>query len=452
MTHPARPPAVAGTFYPQDPRALRQAVEASLDAAEPSERFEAKALVVPHAGFVYSGPVAGKAYALLRDRRAEIRRVVLLGPSHRVGFRGLAVPAAATFETPLGAVPIDREGVACALELPQVRCLDAAHAREHSLEVQLPFLQLTLPRFSLVPLVVGDAAPDEICQVIERLWGGAETLVVVSSDLSHYLPYEEARSMDEETARAIEALAPEAIGREQACGRGPLQGLLLAARRHGLCARRLDLRSSGDTAGSRDSVVGYGAFAFCAPAALPQDSPWRPLLRVARDSIDSGLREGEPLAVDPDAFAAPLRELRASFVTLHVDDALRGCTGSLAPAAPLVRDVARNAFRAAFEDPRFEPIQPSELARLHVHVSVLGPMQPLAAASEEELVAALRPGEDGLLLEDGTRRATFLPAVWKQLPSPRDFVRHLQQKAGLPAGAFSPGTRAFRYAVEEVAD
>ncbi len=255
-------PAVAGVFYPDDPEALRATVMTDLArVAHPSAK-RPKALVVPHAGYVYSGPVAASAYAELRPLRQRVRRVVLLGPSHRVAFDGLAVSAADAFETPLGRVPVDREGVARALELSQVRTLDAAHAREHSLEVQLPFLQLALSDFALVPLVVGDATAAEVAEVIEALWGGDETLLLVSSDLSHYLSYEEGRKMDLATSDAIERLAPEDIGFDQACGRLPIQGLLLAARRHGLEVTTLDLRSSGDTAGGRDSVVGYGAYAF----------------------------------------------------------------------------------------------------------------------------------------------------------------------------------------------
>lgn len=452
MAATIRPPAVAGTFYPADPHALRRTVRACLDAALPAADLRVKALVVPHAGYLYSGGIAGRAYAQLRPLRRRFRRVVLLGPSHRVGFRGLAVPEADAFETPLGEIPVDADGVARALALPQVHRLDAAHAREHSLEVQLPFLQLTLEGFSLVPLVVGDATPSEIAEVIEALWDDDETLVIVSSDLSHYLSYEEARSLDGRTTRAIERLAPEEIGREQACGRLPVQGLLLVARRRGLHAHVLDVRSSGDTAGPRDSVVGYGAFAFTADPPSRRPGGLEPLLLVARGSIEHGLREGVPLPVDPMRFDPPLREKRASFTTLHVGGALRGCTGSLEPTLPLVEDVARNAFRAAFHDSRFAPIGALDLPSLRVHVSVLGPLEPLRVASEAELVAVLRPGVDGLVLEDGTRRATFLPAVWKQLPSPLDFVRHLQRKAGLPALAFTASTRAFRYGVEEVED
>jgi AmmeMemoRadiSam system protein B len=255
-----RRPAVAGTFYPGAPRALEDAVRGFLGAATGSADPAPKALIAPHAGYVYSGPVAASAYARIAARTAEIRRVVLLGPAHRFRLRGLAAPEAEVFETPLGAVRIDRAALEPVLALPQVVASDAAHAREHSLEVHLPFLQLLLGDFGLVPLVVGDAAAEEVEQVIDLLWGGSETLIVVSTDLSHYHDYATAKRIDTETTRAVEICAAESIDSEQACGYVPLQGLLLRARNHGLSVRAVDVRNSGDTAGSRDSVVGYGSF------------------------------------------------------------------------------------------------------------------------------------------------------------------------------------------------
>ena len=265
MSH-GRPPAVAGSFYPADPDELEALVAGYL--AEGARRPGAaggaapKAVIAPHAGFVYSGPVAGSVYARIAPLRGRIERVVLLGPSHRVPLRGLAVPAADFFETPLGPVPVDRAAVERIESLPQVVRLDAAHAAEHSLEVQLPFLLRVLDRFTLVPLAVGDASAEEVDEVLEALWGGAETLIVVSSDLSHYYDYETARRLDAATTRAIEALDPQGLGAESACGRVPARGLLVAARRHGLRAETVDLRSSGDTAGPRDQVVGYGGYVF----------------------------------------------------------------------------------------------------------------------------------------------------------------------------------------------
>lgn len=256
-----RQPAVAGMFYPDDPRVLRSMIDEFLRTAK-SDGGAPKALIAPHAGYVYSGPIAASAYARLASVRDTVRRVVLLGPSHRVPFHGLAASSASQFLTPLGPVPVDQEAYNQILDLPQVRVLDEAHALEHSLEVHLPFLQEVLHDFAVVPLVVGEASASEVDEVLERLWGGPETLIVVSSDLSHYHDYATARAMDSRTSKAIEALHPQAIDYDQACGRAPMNGLLEAARKHGLRVHTVDLRNSGDTAGPRDQVVGYGAYVF----------------------------------------------------------------------------------------------------------------------------------------------------------------------------------------------
>lgn len=256
-----RRPAVAGMFYPDDPEELRATVAALL-AKAPQDGPPPKALIAPHAGYVYSGPVAATAYARLGPARETVRRVGLLGPSHHVAFRGIAASHAEFFETPLGRVALDTRALTQIAELPQVQVLDAAHAREHSLEVHLPFLQVALKDFTLIPLVVGDATTAEVAQVLERLWGGPETLIVVSSDLSHYHGYATARRLDRQTSGLIEDLSPVPLHGEQACGCRPVNGLLQAARDHGLQVQLLDLRNSGDTAGPRDRVVGYGAYAF----------------------------------------------------------------------------------------------------------------------------------------------------------------------------------------------
>ncbi len=256
-----RPPAVAGAFYPADPDQLRAMATACLHEAG-SVGTPPKAMIVPHAGYEYSGPIAATAYARLTAARDRISKVILLGPSHRLPFYGLAVSSADYFATPLGNVPIDREGFASALHLPQVKVLDEAHQLEHSLEVHLPFLQLTLNQFSLLPLVVGDASATEVSDVLDTLWGGDETLIVVSSDLSHYLNYSAAKMIDKETAELIEELRADEIGPDRACGCRSICGLLDAARQHGLHATAIDLRNSGDTAGSHQEVVGYGAFVF----------------------------------------------------------------------------------------------------------------------------------------------------------------------------------------------
>lgn len=256
-----RPPAVAGSFYPADPGRLRAQVEQLLREAKPAA-IAPKALIAPHAGYIYSGPIAASAYATLAPRAGAIRRVVLLGPSHYVPFAGLALPEADTFATPLGRIELDRAAMRSLEGTAGVIRLDAAHAREHSLEVQLPFLQVALREFTLVPLAVGDAQPAATADVLEALWGGPETLLVISSDLSHYRPYQAAAAIDAETARAIESLDDAPLDGEHACGCHPIRGLLHLARRRGLRVTPLDRRNSGDTAGDRRRVVGYGAWAF----------------------------------------------------------------------------------------------------------------------------------------------------------------------------------------------
>jgi hypothetical protein len=256
-----RPAAMAGSFYPGESSALAAEVAAYLADASGARHATPKAIIAPHAGYMYSGAIAGSIYARLAPLAGKVTRVVLAGPAHRVYVSGAAVPSVEGFASPLGNVPLDTAAIAALRALPFVEVSDAAHAREHSLEVHLPFLQAVLGSFSLVPIVVGDAVPDEMAMLFETIWGGRETLIVVSSDLSHYLPYESARGRERDTARAIVDLEATLVP-EEACGAASINGLLRAARAHGMAAELVDLRNSGDTAGSRDRVVGYGAFAF----------------------------------------------------------------------------------------------------------------------------------------------------------------------------------------------
>src|SRR5262249_25968549 len=254
-----RDAAVAGTFYPANPGELRAMVLAFLDSAE-TTGAPPKAMLLPHAGYIYSGPVAAAGYAHLLNARDRVKRVVILGPSHFVAFDGLAASGAEAFATPLGLASLDRAALDEVLALPQANLFDMAHASEHSVEVQLPFLQVILGDFAIVPFVIGDATADEVGEVLERIWGGPETVIVVSSDLSHYHDYETARQLDLETTRDIKDLRE--IGWEQACGSFAINGLLHVAARRRMRVRTVDLRNSGDTAGPRDPVVGYGAFLF----------------------------------------------------------------------------------------------------------------------------------------------------------------------------------------------
>jgi len=513
MLNATRPAAVAGRFYPGDAPTLARMVGAQLQqaraaleavaprptedhltggagAAEAAPRPCPKMLLVPHAGFIYSGPTAAAAYTLLAPWRERIRRVVLLGPGHRVAVNGLAAPMTAAFETPLGRVAIDRDALAELMPMPFVGLSETAHEHEHSLEVQLPFLQAVLaPGFTLLPLVVGRASEAEVAQVIDTLWGGDETLVLISSDLSHYHPYDEAQAIDRETIDRVLGLDGR-IGHEQACGATPLRGALKVARARGLQARLLDLRNSGDTAGDRSRVVGYAAVAFEAGGSAGADrragstgatlrtpgpdmpGPGTPgsvaqaaagvaaardallgatLLARAHNAIARvlGQREVAEPAPTPELQQA-LRAEGATFVTLNRDHHLRGCIGTLKAHRPLDTDVQHNAMAAAFRDPRFAPLSVAEWPGLAVEVSLLDAPQPLPAfATEAEALSALVPGEDGVILQWGSHRATFLPQVWEQLPEPREFMAALKRKAGLPMDFWAPDVQLQRYRVRK---
>lgn len=263
-----RPMSVAGVFYPDQPQRLAAEVDRMLAAvsadlpADGAEPVRPKAVIAPHAGYPYSGPAAARVYAPLRSLAGTVTRVVLVGPSHRVPFRGIALTEAEAYATPFGPVPLDRAWMGRLAGLSFVGRLEEAHGPEHALEVHLPFLTRVLGSFGLVPVVCGRVTADQVAEALERLWGGPETLVVISTDLSHYLPYDACQALDAATARAVESLDPSAIGPKEACGHVPLGGLLTLAKRRGMAVHRAALLNSGDTAGSRDRVVGYGAWAL----------------------------------------------------------------------------------------------------------------------------------------------------------------------------------------------
>ena len=377
-----RPAAVAGMFYPRDQGELARDVVELLEAASDTPLIPGwpKALIAPHAGYIYSGPVAANAYTLLRPAAGIIKRVVLLGPCHRVAVRGLALPGASEFETPLGRIEVDSSAVQALKAMPQVCMHPATHAQEHSLEVQLPFLQEVLGKFKLVPLVVGDASTDEVAAVLDALWGGPNCLIVISSDLSHYHSYREAREIDGRTVQAILDFRTD-IDHEEACGATPVVGFLRAARRRGMQPELLDARNSGDTAGGHDRVVGYASFAFWEERRDYDDVHGRLLLNLARAGIGEAL--GSPRASVPDELW--LQERRATFVTLLRAGELRGCVGSLEASHPLGEDVVQNARAAARADHRFKPLSVEELPDLETEVSLLSTPTRVAFSSEAEL-------------------------------------------------------------------
>ena len=467
-----REPAVAGQFYPADPAELGRMIDACLAAAKPEPPpGELKALICPHAGYPFSGPVAAFAYRLLVGRRYET--VVVMGPSHYVELQTAAICGAGAFRTPFGDVPISAK----ARQLGALRpfAIDAAGAtdtREHSVEVEVPFLQRTLQDFQLVPVVCGEfdeaRAARALAQVLDD-----RTLVIASSDLSHYYSYATARSLDAHTIAAILRLDPDGVTDEGACGHTPIRVLLHLARLQGWKARLLDARNSGDTTGDKSQgVVGYAAIAFYAPPAAapapaagpaapaPAAAPAAPvarfnpeerkfLLDLARRTLRAAAAGGEL----PDAPAASLTPKftrpAGCFVTLTRRGELRGCIGYIIAQGPLYRAVIENAANAALRDPRFPPVRPAEVSALEIEISVLTEPQPLAFSSPEDLLRKLHPGVDGVVLQIGRRGATYLPQVWEQIPDKAEFLNNLAEKAGCdPADWRGSDTSVFIYHVE----
>ena len=313
---------------------------------------------------------------------------------------------------------------------------------EHSLEVQLPFLQTVLGEFSLVPLAVGTASVQEVAQVLARLWGGPETLIVISTDLSHYHSYDEARRVDAATLARIAAHAHD-IDHDEACGATPLNGLLALAKGRGIPVRLLAACNSGDTAGGRDRVVGYSSFALYEGGEVSSSEAGDTLLRIARGAIEEALGASTAPRLD----APWLEQAGATFVTLMKNGRLRGCIGSLQPSRPLAQDIAENARGAAFRDPRFPALTAAEWPQCQVEVSLLSTPKPLRFADDTDLLRQITPGEDGLILEADGRRATFLPQVWRSVPDKRAFLDELLRKAGLAADTRITRCKILRYRV-----
>ncbi|MGQ9504105.1 MAG: AmmeMemoRadiSam system protein B [Thermogutta sp.] len=504
-----RPPAVAGSFYPAQPDRLKLMIGEFLDAASLicNSQQVIRAVIVPHAGYRYSGPIAAVAYKQLSGRNYDT--VILLGPSHFAHFEGGAIPDVDGFATPLGEVAISNKAKILAQKAPYLidppaviqaprgwattRTTSATpHTFEHSLEVQLPFLQQVLNEFEILPIVFGDvnieAAAEALATVLDE-----RTLLVVSSDLSHYQPYRRACDADRRTLEAIcefdidylEGLRYEP--ELSPCGSTGILVLLRLARRLNWQPILLDYRNSGDTSGDRSAVVGYAAVAFCETAkpsaeietrsgeaevsadgphlaeapnqpAQPADLPHlnreekQFLLDLAWKTLQRFVRDRRLPELDPQTVPPRLRDPWACFVTLRRRGALRGCIGTLTAEQPLYRAVMENARNAA-RDPRFPPLEDSELAELTVEISVLSEAQPLAFQSPEELLQKLRPGIHGVILQWRGARATFLPQVWEDLSNPVDFLDRLCHKAGLPPETWRrPETRILTYQVEKFGD
>lgn len=451
-----REPVWAGGFYPADSATLtadlaRLCNQARQDPFAKPAGQALHALILPHAGYIYSGPTAAHA-ALVLDKN-QFAKVILLGPDHRVGFKNGAISAADSYRTPLGLIPLHADTRQLLQQQELFHRVTGAEDAEHSLEVILPFLQYLLGTFELVPIVLGSGQPAAIAAALDPLLT-PHTLVVVSSDLSHYLPYDLAADKDRQTINHILNLDGQSLAAtdNSACGLAPLQVLIDLARRHNWQPVLIHYANSGDTAGSRGKVVGYAAIAFYGDTTMDQqntsagaisEEQGRTLLTLARQTIALKLSltvpDDEQKQLEKKLHDPVFQQERGTFVTLHRHGQLRGCIGSIAPVESIAANIRRNAVNAAFGDPRFTPLQKKEFDEVKIEVSILTDPKPLAYVNGADLVAKLRPQIDGVILRDGFSSATFLPQVWDQLPQPEDFLNRLCMKAGLHPNAWQTG-------------
>ncbi len=438
---------VAGRFYPADPSELRRLIENYVRAAEKTcvespERMHLKAVIMPHAGYVYSGPTAAHAASVLKG--AHVTKVIIMGPDHRIGFTNASISGADAYETPLGQVMIHEDANRLKRTYDIFGVIELSDRYEHSIEVVLPFLQSSLADFSIIPIVMGTGETRPYAAALGSVID-EDTLLVVSSDLSHYLPYEQAVKKDRETIDMIVSLNEEGLGtgKNRACGILPILVTVHLALQRGWKPILLHYSNSGDTAGMRDQVVGYAAIAFYGGPMQKtfSEEQGQALVQLARKTIQERLgiqsEEGESLSqtLTEDAFQAK----RGVFVTLNKKGRLRGCIGCLEARESVLDGVRHNAINAAFRDPRFTPVARSEMDDMDIEISILTDPMPLEYTDYKDLLAKLRPGIDGVIIRLGYAGATFLPQVWDQLPKKEEFLAHLCAKAGLPSDEWKQG-------------
>jgi len=457
-----RKPVWAGRFYPAErseleqmiDRLTREAKKTPVRALSRQSLKALKALILPHAGYIYSGLTAAHASHAIgknrKNRKKRFAKVVLLAPDHRVGFKNGAISDVSAYQTPLGLIRLHEDAAGLRRESALFRSVPDSDRSEHSLEVILPFLQVYLGGFELVPIVLGPGDIDGLAAAVDEVLD-QKTLLVVSSDLSHFLPYQEAVSRDRETIDMILQFESEKLlkRRNCACGKMPILVLLNIARKHGWQPVLLHYSNSGDTAGDKSRVVGYAAIAFYKDSSATGSSgsnrrlthqQGQVLIRLARQTIMENLGQ-KVAAAAADSISAALKdsvfETRCgTFVTLTIDGRLRGCIGNLAPTESIMDGVRRNAVNAAFRDPRFPSLTARELDQVDIEISILTVPKPLEYIDSDDLVSKLRVDIDGVIIRKGSARATYLPQVWKQIPRPEDFLTYLCRKARLPGSAW----------------
>lgn len=437
-------PAFAGKFYPGDREKLWELLEQLFIHAPKEYQTETRAIIVPHAGYMYSGKVAAKAFQYLSQ---NAKNVFIIAPAHYADYRGIALSTYDYFETPLGNIKVNKDIINEISQAQNTEFLDEAYTQEHSIEVEIPFIQKILPEAQIVPLLFENISPGTITEIIEKYWDNKENAFVISSDLSHFYSQKDAQKIDEYTAEMIETQNISNFHPIQACGSSGIIGLVEFAKRKNYSLIRTELTTSGDMSTPDAAVVGYGAWLLSetTKSIFIKEQFSDLVLSICRESIHAGIHTGNSLDVDEKLYPQVFYEQGACFVTITLEHQLRGCMGSIFAHKPLLNDLAQNAYKSAFADTRFTALTEHEFKHIKLAVSLLSPPTEIEFTDENDLLAKIQPYEDGIIIQDGNYSAVYLPSVWVQLPDKQEFLNSLKQKAGLSPEHFSKTFKAYRF-------
>lgn len=437
-------PAFAGKFYPENKEKLEKQLDHLFQQAEKDYKTKTRAIIAPHAGYMYSGKVAAKAFQYL-DNTAK--NVFVIAPSHHINYRGIALPTYDCFETPLGNIKVNKNIINELSEIENTDFLDEAYENEHSIEVELPFIKKILPNAQITPILYSNVSPKNIGMIIEKYWDNEENIFVISSDLSHFYSQKDAQKIDEYTAEMIESQNTRNFQEFQACGSSGIIGLVNFSKSKNYSLIRTELTTSGEVAGENDSVVGYGAWILTEmpKSVFIKDQFSDLVLSICKESIHAGIHTGNSLDVDAKLYPQVFYEQGACFVTITLENRLRGCMGSIFAHKPLLNDLAQNAYKSSFADTRFTALTEQEFEHIKLAVSLLTEPEEINFSDENDLLSKIKPYEDGIIIQEKNYTAVYLPSVWVQLPDKKEFLNSLKQKAGLPSEYFSKTFKAYRF-------
>ena len=466
MPQEIRYPAAAGSFYPRDGRELSAAAAELVASADRRLRVSdgdiPKAIIVPHSALYFSGSVAGAGYAALKRLKPFVKRVILLGSSHQGKYFGVSLSQAQYWEMPNRRFETDRELTGKLIKMQGVGFDSGAHEAETSLEMQLPFIHAVFGKdVKIMPVLIEDASIEQVTDLIDAVWGGPETIVVVSTDMTVGQDAKTVRKSIQNTARLLEKKDYQSVKPKYFCAPLPVEGLLAYAKENNLNVRTIELQTSADVYPMTDKVIGFGAFGVYDTDEASQENSFEKmedlvrshqeeLLRVAAQSIITGFERGRPIRLRESRYPEELREKGATFVNIYYNGALRGSAGSGEPTRSFLEDIAENAYAAGFSDFRFIPLDEEEIKDAEISISFLTSPQPVRFDGEEDLLSKIKPQKDGLILKERSNRALFLPQIWETFSTPREFLAHLKQKAGLPADYWSPTVKIYRFHVIDI--